>query len=166
MPSLRMLSPRMPGRHDGDNGRNSMKADPRRRDLARYPWQVTLETRFADMDFNHHLNNVAVARLYEEARVRFNSNLWRAHPKIERPFYFVGHVAIDYLGEGHYPAPVTIGYGIGSIGTKSHRVTMGMFQNGVCIGLSDTVMVFRGPDGPAAIPGTLREILEGWMLRV
>jgi len=156
--------PRTPIRHDGAHRRIAMRADPRRRDLTRYPWQVTLETRFADMDFNHHLNNVAVARLYEEARVRFGSGLWRAHPEIERPFYFVGHVAIDYLGEGHYPAPVTIGYGIGSIGTKSYRVAMGMFQSGACIGLSDAVMVFRGSDGPAAIPGDLRAILERWML--
>lgn len=142
-----------------------MREDLRRRILDNYPWRIDLETRFTDMDINRHLNNVAVARLYEEARVRFNHGLWRAHPTIDRPHYLIGHVAIDYLGEGSYPAPVTVGYGVGSIGTKSYRTAMGLFQNDACIGLSDAVMVYRGPDGPAPIPDGLRAILEGWALR-
>ena len=142
-----------------------MRNDPQRRLLATYPWSIVLETRFTDMDINRHLNNVAVARLYEEARVRFNRGLWSAHPTIDRPHYLVGHVAIDYLGEGRYPDPVTVAYGVGSIGIKSYRTAMALVQNDAFIGLSDTVMVYRGPDGPAPIPDALRAILAGWVLR-
>ena len=142
-----------------------MRDDPARRLPASYPWSVVLDTRFTDMDINRHLNNVAVARLYEEGRVRFNRGLWSAFDDVERPHYLIGHVAIDYLGEGSYPAPVTVAYGVASIGTKSYRTAMGLFQDERCIGLCDTVMVLRGPDGPAPIPDRLRAILGEWRLR-
>jgi acyl-CoA thioester hydrolase len=142
-----------------------MRNDPRRRDLATYPWSAPLETRFTDMDVNHHLNNVAVSRLYEEGRVRFNQQLREAHPELRDVHYLVGHVAIDYLAEGHYPDPVTIGYGVHSLGNTSYRAAMGMFQRGLCIGLCDTVMVHRGPDGPSPLPGALRVVLGEWVLR-
>jgi acyl-CoA thioester hydrolase len=142
-----------------------MRDDPRRRLAASYPWSVELQTRFADMDVNGHLNNVAISRLYEEARVRFGAALRDAHPELGRPRYVVGHVAIDYLAEGHYPAPVVIGYGVNSLGTKSYRAAMAMFQAGACIGLSDAAMVHRGEAGPVALPQALRDVLGEWLLR-
>ena len=142
-----------------------MRNDPRRRDPAAYPWSAALETRFTDMDVNRHLNNVAVSRLYEEGRVRFNWRLRETHPELGHVRYLVGHVAIDYLAEGHYPDPVTIGYGVQSLGNTSYRAAMGMFQRGQCIGLCDTVMVHRGLDGPSALPEALRVVLGEWVLQ-
>ena len=49
-----------------------MKADPRRREPDAYGWTLDLAPRYGDMDANGHLNNVAFARLFEEARVLFN----------------------------------------------------------------------------------------------
>lgn len=141
-----------------------MKADPRRRDLASYPASLALETRFGDMDVNGHLNNVAFARLFEETRVRFN----RAGPLVTgRPSSFVvAHVAIDYLAEGNYPAPVTIGYAIARIGSSSFTVAMAAFQEGTCIALCDSVLVHRDPaTGPAPLPDALRTRLEALALR-
>ncbi len=141
-----------------------MRNDPRRRDLASYPWSTVLATRFSDMDVNRHLNNVAVAQLYEETRVRFNWGLRAAHPEL-RPHYLVGRVEIDYLAEGGYPAPVTSAYGIASLGNSSFRVAMALFQDGGCIGLCDTVMVYRGDTGPAPLPEPLRAVLGEWALK-
>lgn len=144
-----------------------MKADPRRRALAAYPASLTLETRFADMDVNGHLNNVAFARLFEETRVRFN----RAGPAApaageRRSSFVVAHVAIDYLAEGNYPAPVTIGYAIARIGSSSFTVAMAAFQADQCIALCDSVLVHRDPaTGPAPLPPALRERLEAMALR-
>lgn len=144
-----------------------MKADPRRRVSEAYPASLTLETRFADMDVNGHLNNVAFARLFEETRVRFN----RAGPVTPAPgerrsSFVVAHVAIDYLAEGNYPDPVTIGYAITRIGSSSFTVAMAAFQAGSCIALCDSVLVHRDPaTGPAPIPPALRERLEGFALR-
>lgn len=141
-----------------------MRHDPRRRDPASYPTSLTLETRFGDMDVNGHLNNVAFARLFEETRVRFN----RAGPLVTgRPSSFVvAHVAIDYLAEGNYPAPVTMGYAIARIGSSSFTVAMAAFQEGTCIALCDSVLVHRDPaTGPAPLPDALRTRLEALALR-
>ncbi|MBU6165311.1 MAG: acyl-CoA thioesterase [Alphaproteobacteria bacterium] len=144
-----------------------MKADPRRRAPDAYPASLTLETRFGDMDVNGHLNNVAFARLFEETRVRFNRSGPAAPTAGERRSSFVvAHVAIDYLAEGNYPAPVTIGYAIARIGSSSFTVAMAAFQDGNCIALCDSVLVHRDPaSGPAPIPPPLRERLEGLALR-
>lgn len=143
-----------------------MRDDPRRRLRATYPWGVVLEPRFGDMDANRHLNNVAVARLFEETRVRFNWDTGRALGNLAgRPRFVVGHVAIDYLGEGEYPEPVDIGYGVVSIGNSSFRIGMAAFQAGACIALCDSVLVHRGPQGgPAPLPDELRARLEAYAL--
>jgi acyl-CoA thioester hydrolase len=142
-----------------------MKQYPGRLVLASYPWVQAMETRFADMDVNRHLNNVAFSRFFEEARIRFNWNLFAADDGSVRPRYLVAHVAIDYLGEGSYPAPVTLGYAVGSIGRTSFRSQKAMFQNDRCIALCDTVLVHRGDDGPAPLPDDLRTRLEAFALK-
>lgn len=140
-----------------------MRDDPRRRDPASYPASLTLETRFGDMDVNGHLNNVAFARLFEETRVRFNRGATMIAGKSS---FVVAHVAIDYLAEGNYPAPVTIGYAIARIGSSSFTVAMAAFQDGTCIALCDSVLVHRDPaTGPAPLPPALRERLEAHRLR-
>ncbi len=142
-----------------------MKTDPRRLLLASYPWVQAMETRFADMDVNRHLNNVAFSRFFEETRIRFNGNLFAGDAGGVRPRYLVAHVAIDYLGEGSYPEPVTMAYAIGAIGRTSFRSQKAMFQNDRCIALCDTVLVHRDDDGPAPLPEALRTRLEAFRLK-
>jgi acyl-CoA thioester hydrolase len=122
------------------------------------------QTRFADMDVNGHLNNVAIARFFEEGRVRFN---WASREALggTRLHFMVAHVAIDYVAEGHYPAPVTICYGALGAGNSSFRIGMALFQQGRCIAVSDAVLVHLGGDGkPAPLPAALRERLEAHRL--
>ncbi|MEI6486452.1 MAG: thioesterase family protein [Sphingomonadales bacterium] len=148
-----------------------MKADARRRDPAAYPLSLTLETRFGDMDVNGHLNNVAFARLFEETRVRFG-RVGPGAPLADAPksSFVVAHVAIDYLAEGNYPAPVSIGYAVARVGGSSFTVAMAAFQDGPmgpqCIALCDSVLVHRDPaSGPAPLPALWRERLEALALR-
>ena len=46
-----------------------------RTDIAAYPFSATTETRFQDLDVLGHINNVAMAALFENGRVRFNRSL-------------------------------------------------------------------------------------------
>ena len=43
-----------------------------RLDVDRYPVRFAYRTLFSDMDTNHHLNNVAFGRLFEEGRVELH----------------------------------------------------------------------------------------------
>ncbi len=100
-------------------------------------------TRFQDMDVNSHLNNVAFAALFENARVQLNRNVrpWADRPANERTM--VAAVEINYLREGNFPDDVTICSGIGRIGSSSWTIEQAMFQNGQCIATCDTVVVCR-----------------------
>ena len=62
------------------------KPQPHRLDPAIYPVSMTGNTRFQDMDVNGHLNNVAFASLFENARVQLNRNVrpWADRPANER----------------------------------------------------------------------------------
>lgn len=139
--------------------------DPRRLVPDAYPVALTLDTRFGDMDRNRHLNNVALARLYEEARVRFNMMLRAGAADPSRVSFLVAHVAIDYLAEGHYPDPAEMRLAVVGIGRSSYRLGQAIFQRGHCIGLADTVLVHRGEEGPAPLPDAWRGRLEAHSLK-
>ena len=136
-----------------------MRHDPRRLDPAAYPWTVEVATRFGDMDINFHLNNIAVAGLYEEARVRFHLHLGQRVPELRQMRLVVARVGIDYLAEGRYPAAAQVGVAVSAIGTSSYTLALALFQDARCIGLSDAVLVLRGGRGTAPIPDTLRTVL-------
>ena len=108
-----------------------------------YPVSVVMQTRFQDIDPNRHLNNVAFASMFENARVRLNRNLrpWADRPKNERSM--VAAVTINYLREGHYPDDVEVSSGVSTIGRSSYVIAQAMFQNGQCIATCDSVIVCR-----------------------
>jgi acyl-CoA thioester hydrolase len=110
---------------------------------AHYPVSVTMQTRFQDIDPNRHLNNVAFAAMFENARVRLNRSLrpWAERPKNERSM--VAAVTINYLGEGQYPDDVEISSGVSKVGTSSYVIAQAMFQNGQCIATCESVIVCR-----------------------
>jgi acyl-CoA thioester hydrolase len=143
-----------------------MRGDPRRRALAAYPFNIDMVPRFGDMDANRHLNNVAIARFYEEARVRFHWHVRDTHPAAGRFRVLVAHVAIDYMGEGHWPDPLKVGVGIVELGGSSYRLGLGLFQADDCLGLCDSVLVHRGEHGTQPLPFELRAALEPMHLKL
>ncbi len=144
-------------------------AKPRPERLSLETYAVVLETapRFGDLDPLHHLNNSALTRIYEDGRVRFlDSSGVRAG--WERGCRFVvAEVAIQYLQEGHYPDALTLGTGVSRIGASSFTLSQGLFQNGQCIGVGDTALVYveaaTGKSRP--LPQACRESMLASALR-
>lgn len=140
------------------------KPDPWRFDITRYPVSEVLQTRFQDMDINGHLNNVAFAALFETGRVMLNRQVrpWGERPKNERTM--VAEVTIAYLAEGRFPGDVTIGSGVGRIGTSSWSFLQAMHQNGQCIATCDTVVVCRTDEKAEPLRAELRSALEALLI--
>lgn len=136
-----------------------------RLNLAAYPIILESDTRFQDMDINGHLNNVAFASLFENARVQLHRKArpWTERPKNERTM--VASVEINYLREGNFPAPVTIGSGIGRIGNSSWVVVQAMFQKGQCIGTCDSVIVCRTDNEAKPLRAEVVAELEAMMAK-
>lgn len=126
------------------------RPDLRRGELARYPFVVELQTRWGDMDPQHHLNNVMIGRYYEEARIRFLATVADAAGE---PFRgVVAAVRVDYLRDVQYPSPVQVAAGIAEVGRTSVRLLQAMVQDGVCVGLADVTLVRRAAGRPERLP--------------
>jgi acyl-CoA thioester hydrolase len=144
----------------------SKSHDPSRLELGHYPFRLSIDTQFSDMDVVAHLNNIAIARYYESARVRgnfavFGGDFFRR----SAPFQMMlAQANISYLAEGNFPEPVQVGYGISRIGNSSFVTHQGLFQNGVCIGLCESVMVVTVNGKPSPIPPEARAAMQGILI--
>jgi acyl-CoA thioester hydrolase len=144
----------------------AVKLEPFRLDPERYPLKVRILARYADVDPLWHINNVAIAQYYEEARVSTTMMVMGgrrvATPEGDR--ILIAHQSIDYLREATYPGSLEIGIGVLRIGRSSFRYGMAMFQDGACVSVSEAVLVYAETHGPAALPAEYRARLEGWLI--
>ena len=137
-----------------------MKPDPRRLEPTGYPFMTEIPTRFGDMDALRHLNNVALAQVYEEGRVRLHRSIAVDVAREKGARTVVVQVTLRYLAEGFYPAPLQVAGGISRIGGSSYEIAQALFQDGRCIGLCDTVIVYTRDRGSAPLPGAYRALLQ------
>ena len=140
------------------------KPDPALLDLARYPYSCIIEPRFGDLDINMHVNNVAMAGILEDARVRFSrkTDYRRVMPDAAT---MVASLAIEYIGEANYPDPINVASALERIGRTSHQIVQVVTQNGKTLVFARTVLVLVGPDGPAPFPEGFARSVQPWMLR-
>lgn len=140
---------------------SSPRFDPARLDPASYPYATSVETRFQDLDPLGHINNVALAALFENGRVRFNRELvWERQNHAQSLRWLIARVEVNYLAEGHFPDPIEVASGIGHIGRSSWTILSAAFQSGQCIGLCDSTLVATSPEGAQPISDAFRAELE------
>jgi acyl-CoA thioester hydrolase len=140
------------------------KPDPVLLDPARYPFSCEIATRFADLDTNMHLNNVALAGIIEDARVRFHAASGY-HAAMEGWSAMVANLTIDYLGQGFYPAPVSLHIGATTVGRTSYGLAQLVRQGDTVVALARLVMVCVKDNGPFPIPDKFRQSVQPWMFR-
>ena len=140
------------------------RPDPALLDPARYPFAHTITTRFADIDPNQHLNNVALAAMMEDARVRFNMGMGKVIRIGERRA-MVASVAMEYLSQGHFPDPVTVHCAVERTGNSSWSVVQLLVQNGRPVAFARSALVAIADDRPSPIAEEYRAVLAGWSLR-
>lgn len=140
-----------------------LRDDGWRHELGNYPLCFSLQTRYGDMDSNAHLNNVAIARLVEESRLRLHQKILAQGAPVNPGAAMIVHLAIDYLGEGRYPGDVESANGVVRCGRSSYVLAHGLWQNGRPFVLAHSVMVSvaAGQSRPAPIAELLRaKLLE------
>ncbi|MCH9668966.1 MAG: acyl-CoA thioesterase [Actinomycetia bacterium] len=131
---------------------------PARTTAASYPVQDRIEARFADMDVNGHLNNVALDALHENTRATLNrrvfSRMYTGHARSLR--IVTSTIVVHYLREAPWPATLQSAIGIGHIGRTSYVASTALFLDDACISLCDTVLVLLDDEGPTPIPHDVR----------
>ena len=139
---------------------------PHRCRLDLYPIVDTNQARYADMDVNGHLNNLALEALHENARAGLNIRVMPdAYDSDRRSLRIVSSQnVVHFLAEARWPANIHVGVGVGRVGNTSFVGSSGLFVGDQCISVCDTVLVVVGDNGPVSIPHETREALGGLLL--
>ncbi len=133
-------------------------------DPTSYPFSHSAETRFADMDLLGHINNVAMAGLFEHGRGMFNHAI-EVQRRAPGQRWLIVSVTLDYIAEAHFPEHVDIASGILRVGSSSWDIASAAFQGGKCKATCITTIVLTDNDGPTALPEGLREEFERLRVR-
>jgi acyl-CoA thioester hydrolase len=135
------------------------RASPDLLDPARYGFVHELQTRYSDVDPQQHINNVAMASAFEDARVQYDHmKEIRAHYQGLRVMIVAAY--IDYLAEAHYPGPLFIHMGILDIGRTSWTVGQLAMQEGRPRAYCRATVVATDGTRPAPLPDFLRDWLD------
>jgi acyl-CoA thioesterase FadM len=138
---------------------------PWRRDPAFYPFLLDLPTRYADVDAERHVNNVAVQSLHAEIRSQWHMALmgregWLGLTGQVRP----AAVATDFIAVTHYPAPVRCGLALLETTREGYTLASAMFQDGHCVSIQECRMAACDGVERVALPARLGESLAGYGL--
>ncbi len=76
---------------------------------------------------------------------------------------FVARLAIDYKAELFWPGTVDIGTGLKSIGRSSMLYLQGLFQDGKCVAVAETVMV--QVDSTTRRPAPMDAQTKAWLAK-
>lgn len=139
-----------------------------------YPHFFEIQTRYRDEDRLAHVNNIAVAAYYDEARSRFSRQIFAEAGGMEdvfsetggpsRPRIVTADSRVSYLGEVFYPDPVEIGTGITRIGGASYELGQALFQRGRCVGVCTTTFVQADKSGSSPLGAALRQVLGRFLI--
>jgi acyl-CoA thioester hydrolase len=109
-------------------------------DRARFSAWTTDKLRLADIDHQGHVNNAVHPVLFANGRYEFMQRHLRPHMAKTDIFAMV-KTTIEYLNEMHYPGEVETGTLIRRVGRSSVTFGQGMFNDGRCIAVSESIMV-------------------------
>ena len=139
------------------------KPDPALLNPVHYPFRCTIETRYRDLDSNLHINNGVFASLLEEGRVRFHRDSQFGSVASNMTAMVVS-VAIEYLGESHFPEPLEMHIGAARIGTTSYELCQLVMQGSDVIAFARVTLVCMKGGKPHAIPAEQRKKAEPWIM--
>ena len=143
------------------------KPDPILLDTGRYPNHYQISTRYQDIDPNQHVNNVAMATLFEDARVRFDWSLGLR--EVQETFgvrTMIASLHVEYLAESFYPDPMEMHIGILDVGRSSWSLGTVAAQGDRIAAFSKAVIVNLKDGRPSPLPGDFRETLLQKRIRV
>ena len=140
------------------------RPEPWRLSKASYPYSTVTQTRFGDMDVLGHINNVAMAGLFENGRVRFNHALGMGNQE-SGDRWLIAAIQINYIREAHFPDDAEICCAIGRIGNSSWDIVSAAFQNDLCVATCTTTLVLTNKQGAKPISADFRARLEAQLAR-
>lgn len=132
-------------------------------DPTRYHYGVEISTRFADLDPNGHINNVAMAAAFEDARARYDRSIGILELASDIRFV-IAATDIAYIAEAYYPAPLTVHVGVVKVGRSSWAMAELAMQDGRPRAFCMATMVALSGDRSCPFPPAFKARLEAEMI--
>ena len=108
--------------------------------LEDFPYRLTDNVRFADLDPNHHVNNAVYATYFETGRVTLMKD--RAYGLMPEGFaWIMVRLDIHFRAELRWPGMIELGLGVAKFGRTSVSFDQVVFSNGICVASAHSVSV-------------------------
>jgi acyl-CoA thioester hydrolase len=125
-----------------------------------FPFRCEIATRFTDIDVLGHVNNVAMAAIFQEARTRF-AHAFDFMNLIKGRRLVVASLTIEFADEMFHLDPIEVSAGLIEIGRTSYRLGQMARQKGRIGAYAEIVQVAGDKTGPIPFDEEWRVALEG-----
>jgi acyl-CoA thioester hydrolase len=138
-------------------------ATPRLED---FPYRLSDNVRFADLDPNQHVNNAVYATYFETGRVTLmKDNSYGLMP--EGLGWIMVRIDIHFRAELHWPGKIELGLGVAKFGRTSVSFDQVVFSEGKCVASARaiTVLIDEATRKPVPLTPELKAKFAPWIRR-
>ena len=134
--------------------------------LENYPYRLSDNVRFADLDPNQHVNNAVYASYFETGRVTLvkDRSFGLMPPGLG---WVLVRLDIHFRAELHWPGTIELGLGVYRLGRTSVSFEQVVFSEGRCMASAQatTVLVDDSTRKPTPLTTELITNLQPWLMR-
>jgi acyl-CoA thioester hydrolase len=134
--------------------------------LADFPYRLTDNVRFADLDPNQHVNNAVYATYFETGRVTLVKD--RSNGLMPPGLsWMLVRLDIHFRAELKWPGIVELGLGVSKLGRTSLTFDQVVFSEGTCIASAQsvTVLIDEATRKPTPVTQEIKMNFERWWRR-
>ena len=138
-------------------------ATPRLED---FPYRLSDNVRFADLDPNQHVNNAVYATYFETGRVTLMKD--RSYGLMPEGLgWIMVRIDIHFRAELHWPGKIELGLGVAKFGRTSVSFDQVVFSEGKCIASARaiTVLIDEVTRKPMPLTPELKAKFAPWIRR-
>jgi acyl-CoA thioester hydrolase len=108
--------------------------------LEDFPYRLTDNVRFADLDPNQHVNNAVYASYFETGRVTLvkDRSFGLMQPGLS---WILVRLDIHFRAELRWPGTIELGLGVAKFGRTSVTFDQVVFSQGQCVASAQSIMV-------------------------
>ena len=141
------------------------RPDPAPR-LEDFPYRLSDNVRFADLDPNHHVNNAVYATYFETGRVTLmKDRSFGLMP--EGLAWMLVRLDIHFRAELRWPGTIEMGLGVSKFGRTSVTLDQVVFSEGKCVASAQAVSVLidESTRKPTALTEEILRNFQPWLRR-
>lgn len=134
--------------------------------LEDFPYRLSDNVRFADLDINQHVNNASYASYFETSRVTLMKDAANGLQPAGFGWVMV-RLDINFRAELHWPGTIDLGLGVAKIGRTSVSFDQVVFSEGKCVASARAVnvLVDQATRKPVPLTDGIRAGFQRWLRR-